>query len=120
MRIEEPRARIVVVAAGREVWSLARGALDPRYSLERCSDPKSARARLLEAPADLVLVAAPLPEAERWVSELSRALPGLPLLALPHAPGAEEAEVLRGAGALMCLEAPLSSSQGHSTSSGTR
>ena len=111
MRIEEPRARIVVVAAGREVWSLARGALDPRYSLERCSDPTSARARLLEAPADLVLVAAPLPEAERWVSELSRALPGLPLLALQHAPGAEEAEVLRRAGALMCLEAPLSSSQ---------
>ncbi|MGE4652054.1 MAG: diguanylate cyclase [Myxococcota bacterium] len=111
MRIEETRARIVVVAAGRESWALVRDALDPGYSLERCGDAKSALARLLEESADLVLVAASSPEAERWISELSRACPGLPLLALQVAPVAGGVEALRGAGALECLEAPLSGGQ---------
>lgn len=112
MSIQEPRARIVVIAAGREPWSLVRSALSPGYSLERCDDVKSALARLLEAPADLVLVAAPLlAEAERWISDLSRACPGLPLLALQLVPVAGGVEVLRRAGALECLEAPLSEGQ---------
>lgn len=107
----EPRARIVVVAAGSELWTLARSVLGGGHSLERCGDPRSAVSRLAEAPPDIVLVEVSRPEDQALVSELCRTLPDLPLLALELAPGAADAEALMRAGALDCLSAPLSGSQ---------